>query len=390
MTALQTLVENYSERASAAREWKAAGGLAVGYVGVDVPAELLIGAGVFPLRLTADPAGSTALADRYVAPTFNPMVRSLLNRLLDGTYAFLDHIILTNSSEALVRLFYCLREIKRVEPYAGTPDFYFFEFLHTRFRSSALYNRDRTRGLWRQLETWTGKAITDAALRAAIAVCNENRRLLQALAYQRIAPQLQLSGVTASQIIGASMFMPKAEHNRLLREALREISQYPPRHAVRLFVEGSSLDHTQLYEILESTGAVVVAEDSDWGNRAFDTLVDETCASATTNEIGPLDAIVERYHYTAPSPTKSTIQERVDYCVRRAVEAKADGVVFFLMQGENPPAWDYPEQRKALEARGIRTLCLDRQPYALADIAGLKAKIEAFVQTFASPSWVAR
>ncbi len=389
MTALQTLAENYSRRARAAREWKAAGGLVVGYVSVDVPEELLIASGVFPLRLTADPAGSTALADRYVAPSFNPLVRSLLNRLLDGTYAFLDHIILTNSSEALVRLFYCLREIKRVEPYASMPDFYFFEFLHTRFRTSALYNRDRTRDLRRQLETWTGKAITDAALRAAIAVCNENRRLLQALACLRIAPQLQLSGVTASQIIGASMFMPKAEHNRLLHEALQEISQYPPRHAVRLFVEGSSLDHTQLYEILESTGAVVVAEDSDWGNRTFDTLVDETFA-ATTNEIDPLDAIVERYHYTAPSPTKSTIQERVDYCVRRAVEAKADGVVFFLMQGENPPAWDYPEQRRALEARGIRTLCLDRQPYALADIAGLKAKIEAFVQTFASPSAVAR
>jgi len=308
-----------------------------------------------------------------VGAAFNPMVRSMFNRLLDGTYGFLDHLIISNSSEAILRLFYCLREIKRLEPYPGLPDFYFFEFLHTKFRTSALYNRDRVAEFKNQLEQWIGKAITDEALREAITICNENRRLLQEMARLRTEAMPRLSGVDALQIIGASMLMPKTDHNKLLRKLLNEADQLPTRDGVRLFIEGSSPDHLQFYELVESGQATIVAEDSDWGNRYFDTLVDES--------IDPLDAITDQYHFKAPSPTKSTIQERVDYCVRKATEAKVDGVIFFILHSENPPSWDYPEQRNALEARGIPTLCLPWQPYALTDTEDLKTSIESFIQT---------
>jgi len=373
MTALVHLQHHYRQREQIAREWSESGGKVVGYMGVDVPEELLIAAGFFPLRITGDPAGSTMLADKYVGAAFNPIVRSMFNRLLDGTYGFLDHLIISNSSEAILRLFYCLREIKRLEPYPGLPDFYFFEFLHTKFRTSALYNRDRVAEFKNQLEQWIGKAITDEALREAITICNENRRLLQEMARLRTEAMPRLSGVDALQIIGASMLMPKTDHNKLLRKLLNEADQLPTRDGVRLFIEGSSPDHLQFYELVESGQATIVAEDSDWGNRYFDTLVDES--------IDPLDAITDQYHFKAPSPTKSTIQERVDYCVRKATEAKVDGVIFFILHSENPPSWDYPEQRNALEARGIPTLCLPWQPYALTDTEDLKTSIESFIQT---------
>jgi len=373
MTALEHLQHHYGQREQLARAWHESGGKVAGYIGIDVPEELLIAAGFFPLRITGDPAGSTALADKYVGTAFNPMVRSLFNRLLDGAYAFVDHLIISNSSEAIMRLFYCLREIKRLEPYPGLPDIYFFEFLHTKFRTSALYNRDRVSEFKKQLEKWIGKGITDEALWTAVTVCNENRRLLQEVARLRTEAMPRLSGVEALQIIGASMFMPKSEHNKLLRRLLNEADQLPARDGIRLFIEGSSPDHLQFYELVESGHATIVAEDSDWGNRTFDTLVDET--------IDPLEAITDRYHFKAPSPTKSTIQERVDYCVHKATEARVDGVIFFILESENPPSWDYPEQRKALEARGIPTLCLPWQPYALADTEALRASIESFVKT---------
>jgi benzoyl-CoA reductase/2-hydroxyglutaryl-CoA dehydratase subunit BcrC/BadD/HgdB len=97
----------------------------------------------------------------------------------------------------------------------------------------------------------------------------------------------------------------------------------------------------------------------------------------------PLDAIAERYHYKPPSPTKATIEARVTYAVQKAVEAKVDGALFFVLRGENPPAWDYPEQRQALEARGIPTLYLDQQPYALTEADALRARVKAFVQSLA-------
>jgi benzoyl-CoA reductase/2-hydroxyglutaryl-CoA dehydratase subunit BcrC/BadD/HgdB len=375
VSALERLKSHYQNRVEAARSWQARGGKVVGYCGIDVPEELLLAAGVFPLRLTGEPLGSTALADQYVAPTFHPQVRSIFNRLLDGTYVFLDHVILTNSTETILRLFYCLREIKRLESYPALPHLAYFELLHTPYRTSARYNRDRVRDFKKQLERWTGNPIDAEALRAAIAVCNENRRLLQAVAQARLEPTPRFSGVAALQIIGTAMCLHKPEHNHWLRQVLDEPATQSNGVGPRLFVEGSSLDHTQFYELVEACGATIVAEDSDWGNRYGETLVAETG--------DPLDAIAERYHYKPPSPTKATIEARVTYAVQKAVEAKVDGALFFVLRGENPPAWDYPEQRQALEARGIPTLYLDQQPYALTEADALRARVKAFVQSLA-------
>lgn len=371
MVALDVFNDHYRNRERAAKEWQAQGGQVVGYLGADAPEEMLIAAGFFPLRLTGDPMCGTPLANKYVPRSFNPWARSILNRLLDGTYSFLDHLIIANSAEALIRVFVYLREIKRVESRPQIPDIHFFEFLHTKFHTHTQYNRDRIGELQKQLEQWSDKSMTEDMLRDAIAVCNDNRKLLERVAQQRI--ESRLSGVDALAVIGSSMFVQKTEHNKWLRELLSHIDQLPPRPGARIFVEGSQLDHTWFYEIIESCNATIVSEDSDWGNRAFDTLVDET--------VPPLDAISDRYFLKAPSPSKSTVQERVDYCVRQAVAAKADGVIFFLLAGEDPPAWDYPAQRDALQARGIHTLCLDKQPYAPTDTAELKARIQAFVES---------
>jgi benzoyl-CoA reductase/2-hydroxyglutaryl-CoA dehydratase subunit BcrC/BadD/HgdB len=371
LSALDLLKQHYHDRDRAAREWQAQGGQVIGYLGADVPEELILAAGFFPLRITGDPMSATPHADQYVPRNFNPLARSILNRLLDDTYAFLDHLVIANSAEAFVRVFVYVREIKRIEPHRLIPDFYFFEFLHTRFHKNAQYNRDRVRDLKTQLESWSGKPIRDDALRDAIRVCNENRKLLNQVAQLRI--ESRISGADALAIVGSSMFIQKSEHTPLLRELLNRANQLAPRPGARLFVEGSQLDDSWFYEIVEACGATIVAEDSDWGNRAFDMLVDET--------IAPLDAITDRHFFKAPSPSKSTVQQRVEYCARQAVNAKADGAIFFLLAGEDPPAWDYPEQKRALEARGIRTLCLDHQPYAPGNLAELHARIKTFVHS---------
>lgn len=371
MTTLEVLRNHYRQRFLAAKEWKENGGKVVGYIGPDVPEEMLLAAGFFPLRVTGDPWGSTALADRYMEPVFDAMVRSIFNRLLDGTYAFLDHLVIANSADALVRLFYYLREVKRIEPDLGIPDFYFLDIIHTRFRTSALYNRDRFREFERRLVAWSGREISDDAYAEAIAVCNENRRLLQEVALLRVVDPPRVSGADALQIIGAAVLTVKKEHNKLLRQFLSEANELPKRSGARLFLDGTSVDSVQFYEIAESCGCTVVAETTDWGNRYFDGLVNESDA--------PFEAIVDRYHLRAPSPSKASVSARVEYCVRKALEAKAQGVIFFILESDDAPSWDYPEQRKALEQLGIPTLCIDRQPYALSDIEGLKSRIQVFL-----------
>jgi benzoyl-CoA reductase/2-hydroxyglutaryl-CoA dehydratase subunit BcrC/BadD/HgdB len=169
------------------------------------------------------------------------------------------------------------------------------------------------------------------------------------------------------------MMMLKEEHNTLLRQFL-STEKRPAGNKPRLFVEGSSIDNLQFYELVESCGATIVAESHDWGNRSFEDPVDPT--------LDPLEAIAERYHLRSPSPRMHSIGLRVAYAVERAMRAKSQGTIFFFLEWDSAPAWDYPDQKKALEEKGIPTLCFDTQTYLLsdADKTQIKTKVGQWLE----------
>ena len=371
---LLELVSAYRERDRAAFDWKARGGKIVGCFGNDVPEEILIAAGYLPVRVCGDPAShNEEAADRYIERAFDPLVRSQFGRIVDGSYSYLDHLVLNNSSDALVRVFYYLRELRRVEPELSVPDLYFFDFLHTRYRTSAIYNRKRLKEFKNIVESWRGQSITTGEITKAIDICSENRQLLRQMAALRTSEEPRVSGLEALQVIGASMYLPREEHSNLLRTFLSEAKDRPSFPGERLFLTGSAHDNSDFYELVESCNAVIVGEDHDWGNRHFEGEID-------TNADWD-DAIIDRYHLRDPGINQATISERVTALVEKVRASNAGGVIFFIHELDDAPSWDYPEQRRALEKMGIPVLPLERQPYRLEDTNGLRLKVEAFVDS---------
>ena len=359
MGAFEAMQKHYQQRDLAARKWKEKGGKVAGYFCNNVPEEMILAAGFFPLRISGDPWGGTEVADSYTEPFYQPDVRSMFNMLLTGRYDFLDFLIIPHSRDAIVALYDHLHKIKQIAPDLKLPDFYLFDILHTRFWLTGLYIRDRVRELKGKLEEWSGKEISNQSLSRAIAIGNENKMLLKKVAALRAAGPPRISGVEALQIIGSSMFMLKEEHNKLLRQFLKEAGELPARDGVRLFVEGSPIDNLQFYELVESGKATIVGEDNCWGNRYSDDPLDQS--------LDPLEAIAERYHLKSPCPRMHSLDRRVNYCLQSAVEAKAQGAIFFFLEWDNAPAWEYPDQKKALEGKGIPTLCFEMQKYLLSD-----------------------
>ena len=198
--------------------------------------------------------------------------------------------------------------------------------------------------------------------------------LLKKVADLRAAEPPRISGVEALQIIGSSMFMLKEEHNKLLAQFLEGAGKLPARDGVRLFVIGSPLDNLQFYELVESCNATIVAEDNCWGNRYSDDPVKASSAS--------LEAIADRYQSKAPCPWAYPMGLRIEYCLKKAVEASAQGVIFFLSEWDFAETWDYPDQKKALEEKGIPTICFKHQEYLLADPEReqLKTSTEEFIK----------
>jgi len=371
VNALQQAIRHYQNPTHSLTDRNDTAQSIVAYISADVPVELIIVAGMMPHRIKGNPESSIHLANKYLKSNFNPFFTSIFDRILDLTYSFANRLILSNLDESVVRLFYYLREIQRLEPDPKIPPVDYFEFLHLKSETSLQYNRKQIEHFKQKIEQWASKTISDKDLWDAIAICNENRKSLAKLADLR--RQGRVSGVDALQLIGTSMLMSKQEHNQLLQRFFTEYIPLSQPDSVRIYVEGSSLDNTQLYEMIESSGAIVVAEDSDWGNRIIEGQIAESG--------NPLDAITDFYFNRAPYPTKASIDERAEYCLNQAQKAQADGVIFFIYNGDQPALWDYPEQKKALDAQGIPSLYLPQQPYNLNENPDLKQEIKAFVQS---------
>jgi benzoyl-CoA reductase/2-hydroxyglutaryl-CoA dehydratase subunit BcrC/BadD/HgdB len=374
MAAFDVLQRHYQQRDIAAREWKKAGGKVVGYFCDNVPDELIVAAGFFPLRISGDPEGGTEIARKHFLARSRKredFVHSMLNRLLTGEYDFLDYLVVPHARDTIRRLYVLLLNLKESNPDLKLPELYFLDVLHTPFFSSSVYNRVRMIEFKETLEKWSGKQITEESLSQAIAISNENKMLLKNVAVLRAAEPSRISGVEALQVIGPSMFMLKQEHNRILREYLIEVSGRSGREGIRIFVEGSPLDNLQLYKVLESSGITVVAEDNCWGNRYSDVPIDTTA--------DPLEAIIDRYHHKSPCSRMYPMSRRIDYCVEKALESRAQGVIFYVYALDGAESLETPDKICALEAKGIPTLYLKKQSYLMSDSEKLKGDVDNFI-----------
>ena len=370
-TAFKEMQRYCNQRDLAAREWKKKGGKIVGYFCDSVPEEMILAAGFFPVRLSGNPEGGTDVARKHIIPRFaarEEFVHSILNMLLTGAYDFLDYLIIPHARDSVHRLYQLLVNLKTTEPELGIPVLFFLDTLHTTFFSSGMYERDRMIEFKKTLEDWSGKKITNNDLSQAVKTTNQNKKLLKQMATFRITDPPRISGAEALKIIGASMVMLKNDHNRLLKSFLEEeVEKLPERKGKRIFVSGSPLDHSQLYDIVESDNAIVVGEDHCWGNRYSDGPIDTTPDA--------LEAIIDRYHFRPPCSRMFPMSRRIEFFLQAVKESGAQQVVFFIYKHDEAEAWEVPEKIKALAKKGIPAVTLKNQPYRISDPEKLKTDI---------------
>ena len=375
MTSFEVMQKHYQQRDLAAREWKKTGKV-VGYFCDIVPEELILAAGFFPFRLYGNPSGKTDIARQHIVPR-HPMredfVHSMLNMLLTGEYDFLDYLIIPHTRDSIHRLYQTLVMLRESNPDIRVPEFHFLDTVHSNLFSGEQYLHNQFMALKNKLEEWSGKSITDTSLSQAIAVTNENRKLLKKVAELRAAEKPRISGADALQIIGSSMFMLKEEHSELLKQYLINEKELPYIDGIRLFVSGSPLDNLQLYEVIESNNAVVVSEDNCWGNRYSDIPIEES--------LDPLEAITDRYYNKSPCPRMYPLKWLTEYSVKSAVEARSQGVICYVFENAVAEAWATPDKIKEFQSKGIPVLSLKDQKYLISEPEVIGEIIKNFLDT---------
>lgn len=369
--AFAALKDVYDHRDREAAKWRAAGKKVIGELGCDVPDELIIAAGMLPVRIYADPERPLAETDKYLEYAFDPMVRAQFEKIVDGTYYDqIDALAISNSTDVIIRVFLYLREIHRVEPEKKVPPVAFIDWLFTRHRLHQTRDEFIIELFKKQVEEWAGRTIIDEEIRAAGQICNENRQALREMAKLRHGQEVRISGSEALVIIGAGLFMDRAEHTKLVRQVTEDAAGWPVLSGPRVYYTGANQEDTVLYDKIEAAGMVVVGEDTDWGDRHYDRDYNP--------DYPVIRGIVDRYFLREFSAKKSTPAQRTEALDREVDAAGAQGVIFYTNQYDEVATWDMPKQRKSLEARGIQHITFGRMLWPVAKNEDLDEKLSGF------------
>lgn len=233
------------------------------------------------------------------------------------------------------------------------------------------------------VEELTGGSITADSLKQAIQTVNAKRKAihrLSSLRKENPAPISGLDALLANQVFfydNPARFTESV--NKICDELEKRIEAKTgvfPENTPRVLISGcpQAVPNWKLPFIVETSGAVIVGEESCVGERGTRNLTDES--GSTVEEM--MKAIVDRYYKVdcaifTPNPDRlGHIQEMVD-------TSKADGVIHYGLQFCQPYLMESIPVEKALEEKNIPTLRIETD-YSMEDAGQLKTRIEAFIE----------
>lgn len=325
----------------------------IGTVGQDVPVEVIEAFGAAAVRLRGNPAWDTAPADHYLGRGLDPAIRSLMAGILAERFGRLDAIVVSSDCDASQRLYYVLREIRRVDPAAPIPPVHLVDILHLPRESTSRYNLVRVRQFVDVLERWTGTRADAPALERAVAAHDRRRALQRAVMALRRTVLARLSGTDALAVIAAADRMPRDRYEECLAALVNDADALEPVTGTRVFLSGSNHDRDGVYRAIEASGAVIVGEDHDHGELVTerDILGDRGAGDQGTGDRGAetdiLDAIARRYQYNGPTAQRASIGERASHAASGVARSSAELLLSYVRVMDEAPLWDFAAQRTA-------------------------------------------
>ncbi len=361
--ALGAAADLYTSRVERAREEAAAGRAVVGFVGADVPRELIAAAGAVPLRLHSRPGSASAEAKDLLGEAIDPVAHSILGQILAGELDFLAGIAFSRDCSASLQQFYVARQLAFGRE--SLPPVHLVDLLHLHRDSTLQYDRSEVRRFAETLGRWTGREISVESLRESMLAYRELGKRLQEA--QRLRHGGRLSGSASLHLFAAAESLPPQDAFALVDAAVRDSSDVSASDSPRIFFSGSGQDTDVLYTALEALGTHVVGEDHDWGQLRLTVTCDP---NASDDLEGLLAELSRAYHLGGPAAPTSAMGERARWTVDQACLAGTEFVLCYTRVFDDAPAWDYPLQRELLAAADIPSVLLNRQPveFALPDI----------------------
>ncbi len=328
----------------------AAAGGALGYVGLDIPPDLLLaGKAVschLPLRVPRDAARMA----HWLESSFPLWAHGMLESWWDGEFACFDNVIFSRGDDASHRLYYYICELQR-QGQIGGPRPLVFDIARIARESSRRYTANAVRSLAH------GLGIDDAGLRQGIHKANAWRRLFRDLRAHRHGP-----GSFYERLVRASLY---TDPTALLQGWQPKAAEMPRGGVV---LAGSSPPDDRIHRVIEQGGWSVVEELYDRGltrlGPEVDAAAEDLPQAITTGWL--------RHHFTPRD-----VSGPGDAVVEAVQRSHAAAAIVWCTREDEALAWSVAAHRKALVSAGIPALVLVARSWTFDD--GAAQEIAAFL-----------
>lgn len=333
-----------------ARAWKAAapGRKVIGFLPVYVPLELIHAAGCLPLGLFGGGDRIEVIhGDAYYQSYICRIPRSTVELGVSGRLDFVDGMLFPFVCDVIRNLSGMWKLM-----FPGVWSKFFDTPQNFDPAVGGAYYVEELRELRDGLAALTGRPIEDAALRASIALYNDNRRLVRAVYAARAAEPWRAPAADVYVLMRAGLMMPVEEHNRLLAAYLAAIAAEarPRRDNVRVAIYGSFCEQPPLALIrsIEMAGCYVVEDDY--------ALVNRFLTADVATEGDPLQALSDAYLGHSVETACKYVPVEADkgrFHLDRVRDCGAEGVIYASPSFCDPALLDRPMICHRLTEAGI-------------------------------------
>jgi benzoyl-CoA reductase subunit C len=331
---------------AAPRAWKAGapGRKVVAYMPIYVPRELIHAAGMLPLGILGAGENLEVIhGDAYYQSYICRIPRSTLELGITGRLDFVDGFLFPSICDVIRNLsgIWKLRFPNVYVRYFDVPQNYADGI-------GGDYYVNELEELRHGLAELAGRPITDEALRASIAVYNENRRLSNEVYALRAKTPWLAPTSEVYLLMRAGMVLPVEEHSRLLAEYLQaaRAEPRPRRDNCRIVVNGVFCEQPPLglIKAIEMSGCYVVDDDF--------MLVSRWLVGDVPTDGNPVERLASAFLHRSMETSAKYQPDQAQkgkYIVDAVKDGRAEGVIFAAPSFCDPALLERPMLESALD-----------------------------------------
>ncbi len=327
----------------------ARGGGALGYVGLDIPPDLLLAVPRPACHLPWQANRTVTRASAWVEGSFPPWVEGMLEDWSEGRFDCFESVIFTRGEDVTQRLYYYVCELQRLGKLGG-PQPLIFDVARITRESSRQHTTRALRELCSRLD------VSAQALEQGIERANALRS-----AFWRIRSERDCRGSLYERVVRASLFAD-------IRELLTRWMPSPSGPGRRVALIGSTPPDDRIHRAIEGLGGCVVEE-------LYDRNLTRLGLPVHSQGNDPVVAVARRW-----LEQQFFARDFVDPLLRvlpRIEASRADAAVLWFTREDEALAWHVPLLQRALEERRLPTLTLSARAWNFED--GAAAEIGAFL-----------